>query len=166
MSKEIEAQVLFINYSDVMSLIKKMGGELKFDWVKFRIAVFSPCLTIDEQKEKYGMIYTRVRDEGKGVITITTKVKPKSADNKYATEYEIESKNTFEECRDLLIANHLNMKSYQERLRQKWIIPSKPEIKEIVFDIWPGLPPYMEIEAKTEQDLLQFLSDLNIDKKT
>ena len=73
MSKEIEAQVLFINYSDVMSLIKKMGGELKFDWVKFRIAVFSPCLTIDEQKEKYGLIFTRVRDEGRGIITITTK---------------------------------------------------------------------------------------------
>jgi hypothetical protein len=56
------------------------------------------------------------------------------------------------------------MKSYQERLRQKWIIPDRPTIKEIVFDIWPGLPMHMEVEAETEKDLMNFLSKLNINK--
>ena len=100
MSKEIEAQILYINYDNVISQIKKMGAELKFDWIKFRISAFNPCLTQEEQKEKYGLIFTRVRDEGRGIITITTKVKPKSTDNsdkKFAKEYEIKSKNTFEE---------------------------------------------------------------------
>jgi len=164
MTTEIEAQVLNINYDDVITEIKKFGAIQKYDWVKFRIAVFHPCLTIEEQKEKYGFIFTRIRDEGMGKVTITTKVKTKTSE-KFVDEYEIETKNSFDECRKLLTANHLNMKAYQERLRQKWIIPNRPEIKEIVFDIWPGLPLYMEVEANTEKDLTNFLDEINVDKK-
>lgn len=80
MSAEIEAQILFIDYDKVLNIIKKMGAKQKFDWVKFRIAVFNPCMTIDEQKEKYDLIFTRVRDEGADVRTITTKAKPKKVD--------------------------------------------------------------------------------------
>jgi hypothetical protein len=78
MTTEIEAQVLNINYDDVITEIKKFGAIQKYDWVKFRIAVFHPCLTIEEQKEKYGFIFTRIRDEGMGKVTITTKVKNKN----------------------------------------------------------------------------------------
>jgi hypothetical protein len=140
-----------------------MCAKQKFDWVKFRIAVFNPCISIDEQKEKYDLIFTRVRDEGGDVRTITTKAKPKKVDGKYVNEYEITTTDSFDDCKNFLEANHLIMKAYQERLRQKWIIPERPEIKEIVFDIWPGLPIYMEVEAKTEKDLLSFISELNVD---
>ena len=88
MSKEIEAQILFINYDDIIEKLKKYNAELKFDWVKFRIAVFNPCLSINEQKEKYDTIFTRVRDEGLGKITITTKTKSKTANNeKFVNEF-------------------------------------------------------------------------------
>jgi adenylate cyclase class IV len=163
MSKEVEAQILYIDYDKIIDKIKSLNAELKFDWTKFRIAVFHPCLSLEEQKEKYDLIFTRVRDEGKGITTITTKTKLKS-DGKFVNEYEIETKNSFDECKDLLLANHLSMKAYQERLRQKWIIPGRPEIKEIVFDIWPGLPMHMEIEAKSEQNLMDFISELGINK--
>jgi len=159
MSKEIEAQVLFINYNEIIPKLKSLGCKLKFDWTKFRIAVFNPCMSQDEQKQKYDIIYTRVRDEGLGVVTITTKTKLKSltaTENKFVNEYEIATNNNFDDCKDLLLANMLNMKAYQERLRQKWIIPSRPEIKEIVFDIWPGLPMHMEVEADTETTLMNF----------
>ena len=165
MSSEIEAQILFINYDKIIDKIKSLDAKLKFDWTKFRIGVFHPCLSVEQQKEKYNLIFTRVRDEGAGVITITTKTKPKSVDkdkDKYPTEFEISTTNSFEECINLLKANHLSMKAYQERLRQKWIIPSKPQIKEIVFDLWPGLPMHMEIEAETEKDLMNFLDELSI----
>jgi hypothetical protein len=165
MSKEIEAQILNIDYDEIINKIKNMGASMKFDWIKFRIGIFHPCLSLEEQKNKYSLIYTRVRDEGKGIVNITTKSKLKSSDSKFVNEYEIETKNSFDECKDLLVANHLSMKAYQERLRQKWYIPNRPEIKEIVFDIWPGLPMYMEIEAKTENDLDKFLTELHIDKK-
>jgi hypothetical protein len=165
MSTEIEVQILHINYDDIIKKIKKLGGKIKFDWIKFRIAVFYPCLSLKEQKEKYDLIFTRVRDEGLGKITITTKTKAKSnSKGKFVNEYEIESTNSFENCRDLLLANHLNMKSYQERLRQKWIIPNRPDIKEIVFDIWPGLPIYMEIEATSEKSLNKILDELDTNK--
>jgi hypothetical protein len=75
MSKEIEAQILFINYDEIIEKLKKLNSKLKFDWIKFRIAIFHPCLTLDEQKEKYDLIFTRVRDEGQGTVTITTKTK-------------------------------------------------------------------------------------------
>ena len=166
MSKEIEAQVLFIDYDKILTKLKDMKSEMKFDWTKFRIATFFPCLSIEKQNELYNVIFTRVRDEGKGNVTITTKTKKKTAsEGKFVNEYEISTPNTFEECKELLLANHLTMKAYQERLRQKFIIPSRPEIKEVVFDMWPGLPMHMEIEAKTENDLNGFLDELGIDKK-
>ncbi len=166
MSKEIEAQVLFIDYDNIMRKLKSMKCEMKFDWTKFRIATFFPCLSLEKQNELYNVIYTRVRDEGKGNVTITTKTNKKTkSEGKFVNEYEISTPNTFEECKDMLLANHLTMKAYQEKLRQKFIIPSRPEIKEIVFDIWPGLPMYMEVEANTEEELGQFLNDLDIDKK-
>ena len=166
MPAEVEAQILHINYDDIITKIKTLGAKQKFDWIKFRIAVFNPCMSISEQKEKYNLIFTRVRDEGLGKITITTKTKPKSSsDGKFVNEYEIETNNSFEDCKDLLLANHLTMKAYQERLRQKWIIPERPEIKEIVFDIWPGLPMHMEVEANTEENLMKFLNELDVDTK-
>ena len=164
MAAEIEAQVFNIDYDVIIKKITELGAKQKHDWVKFRIAVFNPCLSIEEQNEKYNMIFTRVRDEGLGKITITTKVKAKDG-GKYVDEYEIETKNSFDDCRKLLTANHLSMKAYQERLRQKWIIPDRPDIKEIVFDIWPGLPLYMEIEASTEKDLMKFLDELGVNDK-
>jgi hypothetical protein len=165
MSKEVEAQILYIDYDKVIDKIKSLDAELKFDWVKFRIAVFNPCLTPEEQSSKYNVIFTRVRDEGLGTTTITTKTKTKDdANGKFVNEYEIETPSSFDNARELLLSNHLNLKGYQERLRQKWIIPARPEIKEIVFDIWPGLPMHMEVEASTESDLTTFLDELGIDK--
>ena len=55
------------------------------------------------------------------------------------------------------------MRACQERLRQKWIIPNRTSIKEIVFDIWPGLPMHMEVEASNETELMKFLDELDID---
>ena len=171
MSKEIEAQILYIDYDTTIKKIKSLGAKMKFDWVKFRIAVFHPCMSEKERNEKYEMIFTRVRDEGLGTVTITTKTKPKitpetsARTKKFVNEHEITTThNTFEDCRDLLLANHLNMKAYQERLRQKWIIPGRPEIKEIVFDIWVGLPMHMEIEAATEKHLMDFIDEVGLDK--
>jgi len=165
MSKEIEAQVLFIDYDEIIKKLDKLNAKIKFDWTKFRIATFFPCLPIEKQNELYNVIFTRVRDEGKGNITITTKTKRKTAtEGKFVNEYEISTPNTFEECKELLLANHLTMKSSQERLRQKWIIPNRPDIKEIVFDIWPGLPMHMEVEADSELNLMKFLSELDIKK--
>ena len=165
MPKEVEAQILFIDYDEIIKKLKTINAEMVKDWIKFRIGVFYPCLSLEEQKAKYNLIFTRVRDEGLGTVTITTKTKTKSpADDKFMNEYEIETKNTFDECTELLLANHLTRKAYQEKLRQKWIIPSRPEIKEIVFDIWPGMPIYMEVEAESESVLMNFLTELGINK--
>lgn len=166
MSKEIEAQIAGVKYDEIIKKIKEQGATMKFDWTVFRIAVFFPCLSREQMKEKYDLIFTRVRDEGSGKRTITTKTRPKGdTDKKFVKEYEIDTTNTFDECKDLLVANHLEMKAYQERLRQKWTIPGNSDIKEIVFDIWAGLPLYMEVEASSNEKLESFLSKLQIDKK-
>ena len=80
MAAEIEAQIFNIDYDVIIKKITELGAKPKHDWVKFRIAVFNPCLSIEEQNEKYNMIFTRVRDEGLGKVTITTKVKAKDAE--------------------------------------------------------------------------------------
>jgi hypothetical protein len=52
MAAEIEAQIFNIDYDVIIKKIMELGAKPKHDWVKFRIAVFNPCLSIEEQNEK------------------------------------------------------------------------------------------------------------------
>jgi hypothetical protein len=46
-----------------------------------------------------------------------------------------------------------------QKLREKW---TAPNCKEIVFDTYPGLPEYMEIECETINDLHTIMKKLNL----
>ena len=52
-------------------------------------------------------------------------------------------------------------KAYQESYREKWC---HSLAKEITIDILPGLPPYSEIECKTENELNKMIEILKLDK--
>lgn len=69
------------------------------------------------------------------------------------TEINVSS---FEETDLLLQQLGFTFKSYQEKRR----IIFELRGHEIDFDFWPGIPPYMEIEGKSEEDLLSILNTL------
>lgn len=62
------------------------------------------------------------------------------------TEIEVSS---FEETNELLEKLGFSYRSYQEKVREKYILDEH----EIDIDIWPKLSPYVEIEGKDENDI-------------
>ena len=91
--------------------------------------------------------FGRVRDDGDGV-SMTVKSYEKSKN--YPEEFEVQIKDSFEVGSAFMESIGLSKKAYQESIREKW---SHPMAHEIVIDIVPGLPPYMEVDCDTEEKL-------------
>lgn len=158
MGKEIEIQVLEINQADIERRLKTLGAKCVMPMKRMVRAVYHTCNGNIRKVESFA----RVRDEGSGTTTITVKV---YNNPKYPDEYEIATLNSFDEARDLMLALNIQEKSYQETYRTKWggAKLAKLGIHEVTFDMVPGLPMYMEVEAVNEAKLLAFLARLETD---
>ena len=62
--------------------------------------------------------------------------------------------NSIEEANELLEDLGFAYKSYQEKVRVKYILNGH----EIDIDTWPGLPTYFEVEGKDKKDLENILN--------
>jgi adenylate cyclase class IV len=105
--------------------------------------------------------YIRTRDEN-GKITITLKKYPPNT--KYAQEFEIalEKGSTIDDAKTILEAQGYKVKAYQESLREKWSLSGCPEI---AIDTLPGLPTYVELECKNENEIKKLSKLLGFDMK-
>ena len=54
------------------------------------------------------------------------------------------------------------VKSYQETAREKW---SHPLAKEIVFDTWPGIPEFIEIDCENEDNLKELIRKFQLSRE-
>jgi adenylate cyclase class 2 len=154
MSVEIEAKFLEVDINDLRSKIKKLGGKKIHKMVMYKRYVFN----LLDSKEKG---YIRTRDEN-GKVTITLKKYPPNT--KYAQEYEIalEKGLTIDNAKDILLAQGYKVKAYQETLREKWSLPGCPEI---AIDTIPGVPTYVELECKNENEIKKLSKLLGFDMK-
>ena len=157
MGKEIEIQVLDVDRAAILKKLKsKYGTGLTQEHGLTRMvrSTYHTCNGHQRTVESFA----RVRKEH-GDTTITVKV----YDNpKFPSEYEIATKNTYDEARALMLALNLQEKAVQETYREKWHLPAATGIKEVTFDLVPGLPMYMEIEATSESVLNGFLDMLGV----
>ncbi len=162
MGKEIEVQVLDVDRTAILKKLKQEYGTGLTQEHGLTRMVRSTYHTCNGQTRKVES-FARVRKEH-GDTTITVKVYD---DPKFPSEYEIATKSSFDEARALMIALNLQEKAIQETYREKWHLPAATGIKEITFDLVPGLPMYMEIEATSESVLSGFLDMLGVpaDKK-
>jgi len=171
---EYEAKFLEINHNDLVKKIKKLGAKLIQPQTIYKRSMFGLC------DVKRG--YVRVRDEGIKT-TLTAKIY-KNPD--YPEEFELEIKDGFEKGKAFLGSLNLNEKAYHETIREKWFLNldndnnkndnnnnknknnknNKIDINgcEIAFDCIPGIPMYVEIECKTEQNLNKVIKLLKLDK--
>ena len=157
---EYEAKFLDINHNDLVKKIKKLGAKLIQPQTIYKRSMFGLC------DVKRG--YVRVRDEGIKT-TLTAKIY-KNPD--YPEEFELEIKDGFEKGKAFLGSLNLNEKAYHETMREKWFLNLDNDNKnnndnngcEIAFDCIPGIPMYVEIECKTEQNLNKVIKLLNLDK--
>ena len=82
-------------------------------------------------------------------------------DPKFPDEHELIIKETHDDGKNFLVALGLKQKAYQETYREKWSLPIKG-VHEIVFDTWPGLPMWMEIDCTSEKVLNSVIKKMEI----
>jgi predicted adenylyl cyclase CyaB len=147
MPKEYELR--FINYKKniLIDKLKSLGGKQIHKPVIYEYIVFKHPLNKKNT-------YIRVRKE----FNHTTFTYKNNTNKKFVDEYEIEVSNY-----DILI-NMLYMMGFKkaysiQKLREKW---SLNNCKEIVFDTYPGLPEYMEIECDTQDNLYKTIKLLDL----
>lgn len=151
--KEYEAKFLDINISKFRKLVKENGGKLFHKRVKYVRSVFK----LNDKRKGFA----RVRDEN-GAVTITVKI---YNNDKYPDEYEVSVKDDFSAAVNLIKSLNMKQIAYQESYREKYIFPKNKNIHEVTIDELPGLPPYCEIDCKTEKSLLDMIKKLNLDIK-
>lgn len=114
----------------------------------------------------HGNGFARTREEYRGenvVVTMTCKI---YGEGKHADEYEVTTENTLDECQAFLLAVGLQQKAYHETRRIKY--KSKggelKGINELTIDTIPGMPPYVEVEAKDEKTMFKVAKKLGLEK--
>lgn len=123
--------------------IIKNGGEL------FKISSFIPT----QPKQT-----VRTRTEG-DKITFTIKMRTESYDKEY--EVTVNDQNMLDEMLQLLGIH----KAYTlEKFREKYT--TKDNKNELVFDHYPGLPPYLEIESSNETELFKLMKKLGLEDES
>ena len=103
-------------------------------------------------------IYIRLRHEGNR-ISFTVK---KDLKAEFPIEYEVDLKpdlQNMDQLHLMLTAMGCTVKYRVEKIREIWRMKGA---KEIVFDRYPGVPTYMEIDTTSEQDLRKIASLLGL----
>jgi len=143
MKTEIEAKFYPVDKEQIRSKLKKIGAKLVSPERMMRRTIFdkhaNPAIMAD---------YIRIRDEG-GQIRLSAKIHARKG-GQVTDQKELDILvSNYEETVELLKLSGLIMSAYQETLRETWTFRST----EIVIDTWPGLEPYIEIEAESEEEL-------------
>jgi adenylate cyclase, class 2 len=153
MKTEIEAKFLDIDPTVFRQKLKDTGATMIFPERAMRRKNFD---FPDFRLEKTGG-WVRVRDEGDGKIMLAYK---QFIEHSATGTKEIETKvENFDVACEIFEAIGMKIKSYQETKREKWIFGDV----EIVIDTWPWIPPFVEIEAPTEEALRGVAAKLGFD---
>lgn len=150
---EIEYEATFpnIDKDKVREMLKKAGATLMRPEFMQKRVVFN----IPKGHEIPGA-WLRVRDEG-DKITLSLKI---VNGTKIEDQKEICIKvDDFEETAQLLATLGCDKKAYQESKRELWMLDNV----EITIDEWPFLEPFVEIEGKSEEEVMKVAQKINFD---
>jgi predicted adenylyl cyclase CyaB len=144
---EIVIQNKHITMDKLKEKIKSVGGEIvQEEKVFFHFSYQHPY--------KKNKDFIRLRNEGKH-ITLTYKIH----NHKFPIEHEVVV-NDFNSANQII--NLLGCKKKYEchKLREIWKLEG---CKEIVFDTYPGIEIYAEIECNSEENIISSLEKLELD---
>lgn len=156
MKVEYEIKFLNINKNTIRKILKESGGNQIIKERLMKRKVFDlPHIDLKEGEYKW----LRVRDEGEKV---TATLKYIDDLNKIEGTKETEViVNDFEAMVSLFEELGLELKNYQENYREEWHLGEA----HIAIDTWPGLNPYIEIEADSKKDVENVCRLLGFDFK-
>jgi len=150
METEFEAKFYPVDKGKIRKVLKKLGARLIKPERKMRRAIASnrvyPQLKCD---------YLRVRDEG-GNVRFSLKICA-TRQGQVSDQKELDVLiSDFDKMVEMMDFLGFKPTKYQENLRETWEYKGA----EIVIDTWPGLEPYIEIEAKSEDKVKEIAGKL------
>ena len=152
MPKEYELRYMNYNKAETIKKLKSLGAKQIHKPMIYEYTVFAHPF-----KKNQGDSYIRVRKEF-NKITLTYKDNLKS---KYKNEYEI-LVSDYDSTVNILYKMGLKKKYSIQKLREKWLIKG---CKEIVFDTYPALPDYMEIECDSVENIKKIEKKLGLSEE-
>jgi len=149
MKTEYEARVLEIDKDEIAKKIVELGGKLQGEFDQRRY-VYDLNPVIDNK-------WIRLRTDG---IKTTLTIKHRTNDKIDGTkELEIEVSD-FDDTNKILEELGYKFRAYQENKRTRYTLNGV----ELDIDQWPLIPPYLEIEGKSEQEINSMIELLAVDK--
>ena len=149
MKIEYEIRILEINKEEMIKKLEELGATKKGKFEQKRYAY-------DLRPAEKGK-WIRLRTNGR-VTTLTYKdIVSNTVDGTKEVEFEVED---FNKANEFLEKIGFENRSYQENERRQYILNDV----EIDIDSWPMIPTYMEIEGKSEEQVLNMKKILNIDE--
>lgn len=149
METEYEIRILEINKEEMIKKLEELGAVLKGKFGQRRYVY-------DLRPVEKGK-WIRLRTNGK-VTTLTYKnIQKNTIDGTKEIEFEVED---FDKANEFLEKIGFENRNYQENERIQYILNDI----EIDIDSWPMIPTYMEIEGKSEKQVLDMKKILNIDE--
>jgi adenylate cyclase class 2 len=153
MQTEIEAKWLTVNSTEMRQILKDVGATLISPE---RLMVRRIFDYPDMRLERIGG-WVRVRNEGD---KITLSYKQLNDRTVHGTKEVNVVVNDFDTTCDFLEAIGLSQTSIQETKRESWKLGDT----EIEIDTWPWIPTFIEIEAKSEDELFFVANRLGLSR--
>lgn len=149
MQTEYEIRILEIDKEEMIKKLEELGATKKGEFKQKRYVY--DLRPVEEGK------WIRLRTNGK-ITTLTYKdIVSNTIDGTKEVEFEVED---FNKANEFLEKIGFKNRSYQENERIQYILNDV----EIDIDSWPMIPTYMEIEGKSEKQVLNMKKILDIDE--
>jgi adenylate cyclase class 2 len=137
---EHEAKILDIDPDTIEQHIVDTGGrKLGERFMRRYVYDITPG---DESK------WIRLRDNGKGTTLAVKEITSDAIDGTHEVEVGVDD---FSATNALLERLGYTAKSYQENKRVSFVLDGA----QLEVDTWPRIPPYLEIEAATEDEVIR-----------
>lgn len=149
MKTEYEIRILEVDKEEIIKKLEKLGAIKKGKFEQKRYVY-------DLRPVEKGK-WIRLRTNGK-ITTLTYKdIVSNTIDGTKEVEFEVED---FDKANEFLEKIGFKNRSYQENERIQYILNNV----EIDIDSWPLIPTYMEIEGKSEEEIINIKKILNIEE--
>ncbi|GLL07242.1 class IV adenylate cyclase [Dactylosporangium matsuzakiense] len=151
MPAEFEAKVLDINPAKMAELIRSKGGEATGGPTLQRRYVYD----IDPNDQSK---WIRLRDNGTTTTLAVKQIAHDGIDGTYEVEVTV---NDLDATNEVLGFLGFHPKSYQENRRTSFVL----EGAQLEIDEWPMIPPYLEIEASSPEEVRRIAAVLGYDEQ-
>lgn len=149
MKTEYEIRVLEINKEEIIKKLEKLGA--------IKIGEFNQKRYVYDLKPVEENKWIRLRTNGEKTTLTYKDIESNTIDGTKEVEIRVDD---FENTNEFLERIGFYNKGYQENHRIQYILQGV----EIDIDSWPMIPTYLEIEGKSEEEVIQIKELLEVDE--